>query len=275
MRGQETSDATHRALERYLDQQGTPWRPMPVSSQPTPDYRLTAEGSDVICEVKTLLCKAPVKPGGYDPSRPIARKIRKARRQLGGFDDLPKCVLLRSESFYNPLNATLVACAAFGPGYRQIRPSHSIIDGSPPLLRFSRKKELPKNLWHLANATLSPVANTKVSAVIILTDYVVGDCHLAVWQQLAARQDADEVIAPGESLRLYAAQAERLPRTIRFEGTVRAIVLENPHGSLFPEDLFRGPFDQRWKATGDFYGPVWIGSTLESLYGEGTPFHML
>jgi hypothetical protein len=104
--------------------------------------------------------------------------------------------------------------------------------------------------------------------------------NLAVWRQLEARQRAGEVIRPGESLRVLSAQHEHLPDTFQFQGTVRAIVLENPHGEpAFPDDLFRRPFDQRWKESpdGELYGlgPVWIGSTLEALYADGVPFHML
>jgi hypothetical protein len=57
------------------------------------------------------------------------------------------------------------------------------------------------------------------------------------------------------------------------------IVLENPYtpaARRFPEDFFVGPFDQRrGPYNDDLYGPVWIGSTLEALYGDGVPFQML
>jgi len=66
------------------------------------------------------------------------------------------------------------------------------------------------------------------------------------------------------------------PETYSFQGTLRAVVLENPYTAIpLPEELFQGPFDQRWRLTGELYGPVWIGATLARLYDSGVPFSML
>jgi hypothetical protein len=276
MTGQDASNATHRAFEHYLDQHLTNWKPIPVGPDPSADYRLTSATSEITCEVKTLFGKLILESGGYDPCKPIVRKIRKARRQLNGSEGEPRCVVLNSKSVYDSLDPTVVACAAFGPGFVEYRPDHSVIDGSPPVLRFSRRKELPERLWHLSNAALSPVCNTRISALVILRDYELSDRNLAVWRQLEDRQRAGEIIRPGESLRILSSQYESLPNTRQYQGTVRAIVLENPHARTpFADDLFRGPFDQRWCASGDLYGPVWIGSTLETLFADRVPFHML
>ena len=50
---------------------------------------------------------------------------------------------------------------------------------------------------------------------------------------------------------------------------------EPVRANSIPEDLFRGPFDQRWGWKDDLCGPVWIGAELEALYQSGVPFHML
>jgi hypothetical protein len=237
---------------------------------------LTSGFSSVIAEVKTIVGKKRHESGGYDPCKPIVRKLKKARPQLAESEDEPHCVVLHSQSSIDSLDPSTVACAAFGPGFQQIRPNYFVIDGSPPILRFSRKSELPHHLGHLANAVLSPVINRRISALVILASYALSDFHLAIWRQLVDRQDAGENIPSGESMRILSEQQDRLPHSVRHEGTIRAIVLENPYArATFPPEFFRGPFDQRWSAHGEGYGPVWIGDTLGELQADGTPFHML
>jgi hypothetical protein len=279
MTGQDASEKTHRIFENYLDARRMTWVPVPLNQGRTPDYRLAAREREALCEVKTIVGSGLLPSGGYDPCKRIVAKIRKARPQLHGAENEPRCLLLHSQSVYDSLEAGIVAAAAFGPGYRDYRHDHTVIDSRPPALRFSRKRELPQHLWHLSNAALSPVCNTAISAIVILSDYLLCDRTLAIWRQLAERQAGGEVIPPGESIRVLAKQHATLPNTQQFAGTVRVIVLENPHtpaARRFPEDLFRGPFDQRWGAYNeDLYGPVWIGSTLEAFYGDGVPFQML
>jgi hypothetical protein len=276
MTGQEASDLTHRVLERYLDAHAIPWEPIPVGPKRSADYLLKPGSSRITCEVKTLVGKNQFRSGGYDPCRPIVRKIKKARPQLHGSDDQPHCVVLHSQSFLDCLSPTTVASAAFGPGFVQYQPDHSIIDGSPPVLRFSRKSELPSHLQHLANATLSPACNRRISALVLLLEYGLSDRELAIWRQMLARQNGGEVIGPAENLRILEAQHDPLPRTVRYEGTTRVIVLDNPYARVaLPDDVFCGDFDQRWGASGELYGARWLGRTLESLYNDGVPFQML
>lgn len=166
MTGQEASNETHREFEQYLAAQGVPWEPIPVGHDRSADYLLSSTTSQVICEVKALVGGIRRKVGGYGPCKPIVRKIRKARPQLHGAEEEPRCIVLNSKSVHDSLDPTVVASAAFGPGYTNYRPDHSVIDGSPPVLRFSRRRELPEDLWHLANASLSPAYNTRISALV-------------------------------------------------------------------------------------------------------------
>ena len=172
MTGQQASNATHQTFEQYLDQLRTPWKPIETGPRKTADYRVSSSGGEITCEVKTLLGMARLASGGYDPCRPIQRKIRRARAQLHTSHGEPCCLVLNSKSVYDSLDPTIVACAAFGPGFQQYRPDHSVIDGRPPVLRFSRKRDLPKHLWHLADATLSPACNRRFSALVVKEDWV-------------------------------------------------------------------------------------------------------
>jgi len=218
----------------------------------------------------------PKPMGGYDPCAPVRRKVRRARKQLREFQTVACGVVLCSESAYHGLDSVTVAAAAFGPGFQQASPNEAIIDGSAPWLRFSKRYELPTHLQHLSDPVLSSDSNRTVSALIILREYALSDRTLAIWRQLVARQEAGEAIRPGESMRILGDQQETLPRTFQYRGTVRVVVLENPHARIkFPIQLFRGPFDQRWAQVGDWYGPTWVGETLSDLHRDGVPFRML
>jgi hypothetical protein len=277
MNGQDASQATHRDFERYLNEREIVWKHLAVGSDKTADYRVGLANAEMTCEVKTLVgSRRLMKSGGYDPWRSIQRKIRRARPQLKTSCDEPCCVVLNSRSSLHHLDASLVACAAFGPGFTQHRPDRSVIDNSPPFLRFSRRHELPAGIQHLANPVLSSTCNRTVSGLVVFGGYALRHRDLEVWKQLMNRQRSGEKLRPGESQRVLETQRDRLPSTYQYQGTLRAIVLENPHARVsFPEDLFRGPFDQRWRAFGDLYGPQWIGSTLRELFAADVPFHML
>ena len=53
---------------------------------------------------------------------------------------------------------------------------------------------------------------------------------------------------------------------------VRVVVYDNPFARIpLPQDLFRGPFDERWGVDGEFMRRVYVGSELaaiEAVLGE-------
>lgn len=109
----------------------------------------------------------------------------------------------------------------------------------------------------------------------MLTRYQLRELHLEVWKVQYGMQEAGYEVTTQDQFRLT---NELTPTRAgsRFAGTVRAIAIENRHARFpFPEELFRGPFDQRWDWKGEWCGPVWVGETLDKLYGEGVPFHLL
>lgn len=64
--------------------------------------------------------------------------------------------------------------------------------------------------------------------------------------------------------------------SLSYEGTIRALVLENPYARVsFPADLFTGPFDQRWRMEGGTLCLAALGSELTQLKDSGIPFVFL
>jgi hypothetical protein len=239
-----------------------------------PDYLLHHSGGCVI-EVEELQNPDPLPTTGFSPVPAIRDALRRARNQLRGCKHLPTGVVLYSESFYRTVSPITVASAAFGPGYQDLH-DHRFVHPNPPVLRFLKPRELPAHLSELADPFMSSTANRSISAVIVLMRYCLSDFQLAVWQRLHARQIAGEQLPPGESSVVAAEFQGITPQTFRFEGTVRTVVIENPHARIpFPKNLFCGPFDQRWTWRGNHCAPSHVGEKAAELYKSGVPFHLI
>jgi hypothetical protein len=129
-------------------------------------------------------------------------------------------------------------------------------------MRFPPKHECPTDPPKLANPFLSSLANTSVGPVMVLMEYALDDFPVALWKQLLDRQAAGEYLRPGASLEGAASLQSVIPTTLQFEGTLRLVVIENPHARIpFPADVFRGPFDQRWTWHDGWCKPTWMGAT--------------
>ena len=246
---------SEQLFESYLDSQDLRWEYEPDFGSKRPDYLLTDSAGQCVVEVEELLCPNPVPTVGYSPVDAIRQAMRRGRKQLKGCKHLPASIALYSEAPYRSVTPVNVACAAFGPGYRDLR-NYQKIEPWSPALRFSRRSELPSHLKRLANAFLSPTANRTVSAVIVVMRYQLSDFWLAVWKRLYERQMAGETLPPAASLAVAAELRDSVPRTFRFEGTIRTVILENPHCRIPFSHVFQGPFDQRWGWNGEWCLPI-------------------
>jgi hypothetical protein len=206
----------------------------------------------------------------------VRNKIRRARSQFREYKNHCCSLTVFSSTMLGPTDPGMVAAAAFGPGFHQPGRDDSKLDPKPPYYRFFNKSGLGKDVHFLADAALSPVANRSFSALVFLARYSLNELHLEVWKRLYARQEAGEAIDSRAQSALLEELGPTLRGSQRYAGTVRVAVIENRHARIpFPEDLFRGPFDQRWGWNDDLCGPVWIGTELEELYQGGVPFYLL
>ncbi|MGJ5814876.1 hypothetical protein [Paludibaculum fermentans] len=263
-------------FEGYLSERGLTFEHEAVPGRRKPDYLIHGPSGDCIVEVKQIEDPDPHPSGGFSAARSVRAKIRSARRQFGEYKHFACSLAIYSESIFGPNDPVIILSGAFGPGYQQAGRDYSKIDPNPSFYRFCTKSELPPDKSFLANAMLSPVANTTFSALIMLTYYQLSELHLEVWRRLYAMQEAGRPVDTHGQFRLLNELAPILQGSVRFPSTVRAIVVENRHARIpFPKDLFRGPFDQRWGWSHGWCGPTWLGATLEALYEDGVPFHML
>ncbi len=273
---QPNTQTAEALFEGYLRAQGLPFEYENLSGTKKPDYLVHHSSGDCIFEVKEIRDPADLPTRGFSPDLPVVRKISRTKEQFREYKQYPCNLVLFSDSMFGPSEPAVVLSAAFGPGFQQAGCDYEKIDPNPPCYRFPRKSELPPDQHFLSDPALSPVCNTTFSSIILLTRYSLDDFGLEVWRRLYARQEAGESIEGGEQYRVIAEMENTFPRSRRFEGTVRAIVMENPYARIrLPADIFRGPFDQRWGWQDGWCRLVWLGSTLKSLYRDGVPFQML
>jgi hypothetical protein len=94
-----------------------------------------------------------------------------------------------------------------------------------------------------------------------------------VWRELEAKAQRGEEISISDQFDLLQKLSPEGKATYSYEGTVRAVVLENPNARIpLPSALFRGRFDQRWRFKSDWLSLDFIGSELERLREDGVPF---
>ena len=275
MRSVVEKSRSEMVFEHYLGDRGLAWEYESLPCQRKPDYLILHAEGNCIVEVKEVQDPDPWPTEGFHPDRPVRAKIHRARKQFREYKNLPCGLAVYSESIFGPYEPSIMLAAAFGPGYQQAGRDYSKIDPSPSFYRFLKRSELPADRHFLAEPLLSPVANTTFSAMIMLTRWELSELHLQVWKRMYAQQEACEPME--NQFDLLNELGPTLRNSPRFPGTIRVIVIENCHRRLpFPEDLFRGPFDQRWGWNDGWCGPLWIGDKLRELYEqEGVPFSML
>jgi hypothetical protein len=262
-------------FERYLKSQGLDWEHEPPGTKKRPDYVVPHSAHRCVFEVKTLYDPNPMPASGY-PHIGIQEKVHRSRKQFGEFRDACCCVVLYTESIFYVLDPEAVSGCIFGPLFER-NPGLQEVDSGPPRLSFPRRRPLVSHSpVDKAGPVLSADFNRTVSAVVILSQYALPERNLAIWKEVQTRSDAGEDVSGPAFFRLLSRLQDTLPTNVRFEGTIRTIVLENPHARIrFPSELFRGPFDQRWAQDGECYRPVWLGSTLAELGAHGVHFRLL
>lgn len=259
----------------YLSSRGLAWEYEPDFAGKRPDYLVHASGGDFVVEVEELRRPDRLPTAGFSPTGAVREALRRARNQLRGCKHLPSGIVVYSEDLYRSVTPATVAAAAFGPVFQDAR-RNDVVEPFAPAFRFPSKNECTTLPPKLANPFLSRTDNTSISAVIALMRYRLDEFQVAVWHDLLSRQANGEILDPGASIDASARLQDSVPLTYRFDGTIRVVVIENRHARIpFPEDVFRGPFDQRWTWQDEWLTPTWIGAVAAQFFKEGVPFALL
>jgi hypothetical protein len=231
MRTTSRKSRAETVFEQYLSTHGLRWEYETFTGRKKPDYLIPFANGKCVVEVKQINDPDPLPIRGFNPDRPVRSKIHSARKQLGEYKDLPCGVAIYTESIFGPSEPGVILAGTFGPGYEQAGRDYSRMDPNPPFYRFLRRSALPEDRHFLANAVLSPVANTTVSALVMLAHYELSDLHLEVFKRLFAKQESGQTVPVDDQFSLLNELGPEFGNSRRFAGTVRVIVIENRYAA--------------------------------------------
>lgn len=260
-----TRTESEEIFERYLDGLNVPWTRVADSPQKHPDYKVEHRHSTCFFEVKEFEDPAVKPSGGFSPCPAIQEKVLQAKKQFRDYrQHCCALVLWNSKSVYRSLFLDVVGSAAFGKFVDCSAQSAGRLRADPPTYRFSGPGEL------------SPSQNTTISAIVILGRFQLNHLWLRMWEILAEKDERGEEITPWLQFSVLEELSSEQTATLSYEGTIRALVLENPYARVpFPADLLTGPFDQRWRMEGGTLRMAALGSELTQLKESGIPFVFL
>ena len=248
------------AFEQYLQAQNLKWMAIPTSDQKQPDYKIEHGATACVFEVKEFDDPNPEPSGGFSPCPPIREKIHTAAKQFKNYRDCCCALVFWNTSLYRTVLPQTVLSAAFG---EYVRENRSPLGAEPSRYHFSGRAEL------------RPDCNTRISAIVVLAPYRLNHLWLDVWRRLDARRQRGEIIETRNQFDLLQQLSPNGTASYAYEGTIRTVILENPYARIaFPNDLFAGPFDQRWRMSREtgWFGLAFMGSELERIKRDGVPF---
>ena len=226
-----------------------------------PDYRLRADGADVLLDVEDLTSKledSRVRGGAPNPYGPIREKLLAARRRFKDLEGHCCCLVfenpdkLRIDLTWQIVMGAMLSDLGFpslASKARPVVPSRS--QGE------TQREEAPAK--HL------PPENSIISAVIVAERYAIGEKRFRLFVH-----DQEQELGRDFGVEEYLQAVEQAAGTERdlSLNRVRVRVHENPRANV-PLDrrLFRGPFDERYGVVKDpdQWGQVYIGAGVSEF----------
>ncbi|HYM77866.1 MAG TPA: hypothetical protein VE377_17960 [Candidatus Dormibacteraeota bacterium] len=262
-------------FEQYLAMSGLPdfeFEKEFTGRSQRPDYavRLTG-GTEVLFEVKEFRTTTddflPGGGGAYDPYAFIREKIDQGREKFKAFKDHCCClVLFNRDKPLVDLSWQMIYGAMLGnigfripmnfeTGIAGEAATENIFMGGGKMLQYRG---------------LQPVRpqNQTISAILTLDLLPVGRIRFDAFIEELEQERKEEI-----GVEEYTQLIENLRGTDRDTTLiqVRAVVHENPHardGLKFPDELFRGPYDERFGLKDGQIRRLYAGSGIQSLKPE-------
>jgi hypothetical protein len=213
------------------------------NSNNRPDYRLRADGTEVLLEVEDFSAKSEdlrVRGGTYNPYGPVREKISAARKKFKDMEGHCCCLVLQNQEKQRiGLNWQIVIGAMLSD--LGVPLSASNITGQAEISKTEPVAQGDRGTnEHLAIAP----ENAIVSAIIVVERYAIGEKRFRLFvhereQELGRELGVEEYLQAVE-------QSAGTQRDLSLN-RIRVRVHENPYAGV-PLDrrLFRGPFDQRY-----------------------------
>ena len=251
-------------LQEYLRSHGltdVEVEPVIENSSSRPDYRLRADGAEVLLDVEDFTAKledSRVRGGAYNPYGPIREKLNAARRKFKDMDGQCCCLV-----FENPdkQRIDLTWQIVLGAMLSDLG-SPSLAPKASPA--YSSKTQGGIRGEETTFKHLVP-ENAIISAVIVVERYAIGEKRFRL-----SVHDQEQELGRDLGVEEYLQAVEQAAGTERdlSLNRVRVRVHENPHAKV-PLDrrLFHGPFDERYGAVeGPIrWGQVYIGGGVSEF----------
>ncbi len=251
-------------LQEYLRSHGLTdieVEPVIENSSSRPDYRLRADGTEVLLDVENFTSKledSRVRGGAYNPYGPIREKLNAARRRFKDLEGHCCCLILEN------------------PDKPRIDLSWQIVMGAmlgdltfPSLAAKAQPTDPSRTLAGTQGeeATVKRLApeNAIISAVIVVERYAIGEKRFRLFVH-----DREQELGRDFGVEEYRQAVEQSAGTDRdlSLNRVRVRVYENPCANV-PLDrrLFRGPFDERYGVveSPNQWGEVYIGGGVSEF----------
>jgi hypothetical protein len=234
-----------------------------------PDYALMLPGDRVLFEVKEFQ-PAPedfrLGFGQYDPYEPIRKKFQDASKK---FKDLKseKCVIvlynagkplvdLRWQFIYAAMLGDLTWSIPFDPG------RGLLVDSSATEFKHGGRGSMHRH----KNGVATEPQKTRIYAIVVLDRLNIGKRRFKV-----AVQRREAQLGRDLTLEEYLGMSNNLRATGAdfFLSELRAVVCLNPyspHG--FPEEIFSGPYDERYGPSDGHIQRTFVGEQIQALEAE-------
>lgn len=246
------STASEVLFEQYLTQHGySGWsHEKPIEGKPTtPDYRLPFNNADLVFEVKEFDAPPPssAEQAAHDGYRPIREKITSAARQFKHYKEFSCSLVLANPKFATVDLDTLetVFGAMLGNfGYRA--------DFGVPVGTDNPLVPVFTTGGKMVDRRRSTPQNSTFSSIIVLSYYPLR--HKVRETELGRELTFHEVAGVANG------------RPVFDSDPIRVAVYENPFRRIpLPEEVFCGPFDERWRKDGDLILPIYFGEELRRI----------
>jgi hypothetical protein len=196
-----------------------------------PDYTVPLDGRDWLLEVKEFTSDEIPKGGAFDPYAPVRAKIDAARRKFREYAEYPcALVIYNKDAFVQIEKEFVILGAMYGDhGFRMPFDPEKGIGVGPLQPAFFGRGKMRRT---------EGVFNRRLSAIITLRYHPAGMRRFAHWwKQVKVDMEAGLITQEPE------------PDFDVNEQHVGVIVWENVLADIpFPEDVFKGDFDERWGA---------------------------
>jgi hypothetical protein len=246
-RAMETQNESEKLFEQYLDSNGFrgKWihEPQIPRKSKRPDYLLNYNGQEYFFEVKELRKKdnEPTKwPAYIDPYTSLRTEINEARKQFKQFKDYScSLVVYNIDDRQARLRPNYVLGAMLGN--LGIEMDFNAAEGK---LVEGTEENVFLNGGKMIDDKMGRTQNKTISAIVVLEEFRDdSEIQKAIKEEVKKQGKLPTLVEKVEiNIKVVKNHHSSL--------VSRVVVVENPFARIaFPEGLFFGPFDERWRWT--------------------------